>query len=150
MCEAFQREREREFINCQTVELSATSSTVAMPEENLLTVNFLSHLLGDLSVHWYEMGLHLRLKKELLDEIGRDCGKSYQCLIEMFDCWLLQGEDCTWSAIKKMLHSMDKNAHIRDIHHYVTELQRIKNKQQKFNKHCRKLVPMPDHCYEDW
>ena len=116
-----------------------------------LTINALSSQLGDLSSHWREMGLHLRLKKEVLDEIEQDLSKScYRCMIEMFDRWLLHGENCTWSTIKAVLHKMEKNARAKSMDHYIAELQRIQRKQQKFNKHCRKLVPMPDYCYEDW
>ena len=116
-----------------------------------LTVSNLSFLLGELSSHWYEMGIHLKLRKGVLDTIGRDFkNTSYRCMIEMFDSWLLCGEGCTWSTIKKMLREMGKNAEAKRIDHYIPELQRIIGKQGKYNQHCQRLVPMPDRCYEDW
>ena len=114
-----------------------------------LTVSNLSFLLGDLSSHWYEMGIHLKLRKGVLDTIGRE-NTSYRCMIEMFDSWLLCGEGCTWFTIKKMLREMGKNALVKRIDHYIPELQRITGKQEKHDQHCQRLVPMPDRCYEDW
>ena len=116
-----------------------------------LTVSNLSFLLGDLSSHWYEMGIHLKLRKGVLDTIGRDFkNTSYRCMIEMFNSWLLCGEGCTWFTIKKMLREMGKNALVKRIDHYIPELQRITGKQEKHDQHCQRLVPMPDRCYEDW
>ena len=116
-----------------------------------LTISNLSFLLGELSSHWYEIGIHLKLRKGVLDTIGRDFkNTSYRCMIEMFDSWLLRGEGCTWSTIKKMLREMGNNAEAKRIDHYIPELQRIVGKQGKHNQHCQRLVPMPDRCYEDW
>lgn len=83
-----------------------------------LTVNTLFNLLGDLSAYWREIGVRLGLKSTTLDDIETIYDKNDRCMIEMFDSWLLDGKDCTLSAIKEMLDEMGKHAYVERIDFY--------------------------------
>ena len=70
---------------------------------DLVTV---SKCLDKVSIHWYNIGLHLRVPKEKLDQIEKDYRDTCRQNIQMIDAWICNCEECTWIALATVLRNL--------------------------------------------
>ena len=75
-------------------------------------VSVLYYLLGNLRSHWYAIGKHLKVSDSTLEAIKKDHWLCDRRMIEMLECWCLNGRDCNWSAVVKALHKIGEEQHL--------------------------------------
>ena len=112
------------------------------------TVSILYYLLGNLRSCWHAIGKHLKVSDSTLEAIKKDHQLCDRCMIEMLECWCLNGRDCNWSAVVKALQRIGEEQLSRKVDHYTRELQRIETALP--DDCCKRLVPLKHYCYDDW
>ena len=125
---------------------------VAMPKRGQTqkpTVKHLYYLLGNISHHWYKIGVQLKMDTSTLNKIKADFEgeMSDRRMIEMFDCCIESTPDLNWSTVIEALRNVNEESLADKVLHYTLELGRIE--KFPFHKYCKSFSPLKEYCYED-